>query len=251
MPNIERAAPFEIDAGVEAGIVLIHGFTGAPQEVEPIASALAEQGVSSIGPLLPGHGSEVSRLNRVDWRAWTGAVEDAYREARRRWGSVLVGGLSMGGGLALHLAAHHSAALRGAVALATPLRLHHLALPILPWLSRVIDSTTKKGIGISDPALARARVSYDRRPLAGALQLDRFLGALRQELHAVTCPLFLAHSRGDHAIPFSSMGEIVAGVSSRSIDTLELSRSDHILPLDVEREQLIERIVRFVLANLD
>lgn len=155
----------------------------------------------------------------------------------------------MGGALALHLAAHHSTELQGAIALATPLRLHHPALPILPLLSRVVDSTPKKGIGVSDPVLARARVSYDRRPLAGVLQLNRFLSALRKELHAVTCPLFLAHSRGDLGISFSNMGAIAAGVSSRSIDLLELSRSDHILPLDVEREQLFERIIAFVQAN--
>ncbi len=250
MPNLERAAPFEIDVGERAGIVLLHGFTGAPQEVEPIARALAPHGVSSIGPLLPGHGEALTELNRVAWREWTAAAESTLAEARRRWPTVLVGGLSMGGALALHLAAHHSTTVLGVLALATPLRLRHRALPLLPLLSRFLLATPKKGMGVSDSRLAADRVSYDHQPLAGVLQLTHLLSALRRELHAVRCPLFLAHSRGDRTIPFANMAEIARRVSSPEIDLLELTRSDHILPLDVERKQLFGRIVAFVTARV-
>lgn len=226
--------------------MLIHGFTGAPHEVEPIGQALMSQGVSSIGPLLPGHGTDVHDLNHTSWQAWVEAVEDAIQEALHRWRAVFVGGLSMGGSLALLAAARWSTELNGAVVLAAPVRLHHFALPLLPLIARWRQSRAKTGTGLTDPSLVAERVCYDHQPLRGVVQLMRLLHVVRERLPAVTCPVFLAHSRRDRTIPFRNLRAIEEGISSRWIQTLVLEASDHLLPLDLEREQLFAGIGEFI-----
>ncbi|MEO1622823.1 MAG: hypothetical protein AAFU53_17535 [Cyanobacteria bacterium J06632_3] len=48
--------PPEDAANKTAAVVCVHGFTGVPYEVMPVARACAEAGMGAIAPLLPGHG---------------------------------------------------------------------------------------------------------------------------------------------------------------------------------------------------
>src|SRR5512143_863129 len=50
--------------------LLIHGFTGTPYEVRPLAEHLAGRGLEVATPVLPGHGQDAAALNRTTWRDW-------------------------------------------------------------------------------------------------------------------------------------------------------------------------------------
>ena len=89
--------------GGSRGILLVHGFTGSPPEMRPIADYLNQRGISVSAPLLPGHGTSVKDMNRCKWTDWANATENALKELRSKCKSVFVGGLSMGSLLALNL----------------------------------------------------------------------------------------------------------------------------------------------------
>ena len=74
------AEPFAYDAG-PVGILLLHGFTGSPASTRPVGAWLADHGVSSVGPRLPGHGTSWQDLERTTWQDW--AREAESRDARR------------------------------------------------------------------------------------------------------------------------------------------------------------------------
>jgi len=112
VPVLPGAEPFSADGG-EIGVLLCHGFTGCPQSLRPWAEAMAKAGHTVRLPLLPGHGTTWQDMNRTTWRDWYGCVEDAFRELRARCDAVVVGGLSMGGALALRLAEQHGTAVSG------------------------------------------------------------------------------------------------------------------------------------------
>ncbi len=177
---------------------------------------------------------------------WLDAADAAFREMRKHHSSAFLGGLSMGGSLALRLACEYSDDVAGTIALAAPLHLRHPLLPFLPIASRFVTSLPKRGTGVVDPRGALGRVSYDRQPLGGVVELTRLLKSLRACIHRVNCPLFLAHSLNDRTIPFSNMHAIAESVSARDITTLTLERSNHVLPLDVEREQLFQAVLEFI-----
>lgn len=52
-------------AGGPIGVLLVHGFTGAPQEMRGLGRFLAENGMTVLGIRLPGHGTRPEDLERV------------------------------------------------------------------------------------------------------------------------------------------------------------------------------------------
>jgi len=106
------AEPFVADGDATSprgrvGILLSHGFTGSPASMKPWAEHLAAQGYAVSVPRLPGHGTTWQDMNKTTWADWYGEVERAFEALANQVDTVVVCGLSMGGGLALRLAADH------------------------------------------------------------------------------------------------------------------------------------------------
>ena len=55
------AEPFSA-AGGPYGVLVLHGFTGNPGSMRPLAEAFADAGFSVELPLLPGHGTSVEDM---------------------------------------------------------------------------------------------------------------------------------------------------------------------------------------------
>ncbi|WP_176605553.1 alpha/beta hydrolase [Embleya hyalina] len=91
---------------------MAHGFAGTPISLRPWAEYLAADH-SVVLPLLPGHGTRWEDLKTTRWSDWYGAVEAAFTKLRDRCDEMFVCGFSMGGALALHLAARHLGAVSG------------------------------------------------------------------------------------------------------------------------------------------
>ncbi|MFJ4940988.1 alpha/beta hydrolase, partial [Streptomyces pseudovenezuelae] len=126
MPVLPGAEPFRHEGG-EAGVLLCHGFTGSPQSLRPWAQHLAEHGLTVSLPLLPGHGTRWQDMALTGWQDWYAEVDRELRALTERCTSVFVAGLSMGGTLALRLAAKHGDAVRGVVVVNPANRMHGLA----------------------------------------------------------------------------------------------------------------------------
>ena len=103
MPGCE---PFSASGGRD-GVLVLHGFTGNPQSMRPLAEAIANAGYTVELPRLPGHGTTVEDMMTTGWADWSGAADAAYRELATRCDRVAVVGLSMGGGLTAFVAEEH------------------------------------------------------------------------------------------------------------------------------------------------
>src|SRR3989442_497796 len=97
------ADPFVLGEGPD-GCLLLHGLTGSPAEMRPVGEALAAAGFRAVGPLLPGHGTTPEDLDTTTRADLIQAAESALLslEGARR---IFLCGLSVGGLLAIHLAA--------------------------------------------------------------------------------------------------------------------------------------------------
>ena len=83
--------------GNEAGCLILHGFTGTPQNVRPLADYLARRGLTVWVPRIAGHGPTVQALDAPGPGAWPGPAEQA----------VFIAGISPGGTCTLELARRH------------------------------------------------------------------------------------------------------------------------------------------------
>lgn len=85
--------------------LLIHGFPGTPAEVRPLADVLHQLGWQVHAPLLPGFGADIINLNQRHREDWTNAVLSEWLELQSGCEACLLLGYSMGGAVALHVAA--------------------------------------------------------------------------------------------------------------------------------------------------
>ncbi|MFI9598742.1 alpha/beta hydrolase [Streptomyces sp. NPDC004069] len=243
MPVLPGAEPYRHEGG-EVGVLLCHGFTGSPQSLRPWGRYLAERGLTVSLPLLPGHGTRWEDMQLTGWPDWYAEVDRELRVLRDSCARVFVAGLSMGGALALRLAARHGDAVTGVVVVNPANKVHGLSAYALPVARHVVRTT--KGIA-SDIALeGAAELGYDRVPLHAAHSLRTFFRMLDGELPQVTQPLLLLRSPQDHVVPPVDSARILGRVSSTDVTEALLEHSYHVATLDHDADRIFEESYAFI-----
>lgn len=243
MPVLAGAEPFRHEGG-EIAVLLCHGFTGSPQSLRPWAEHLAARGMTVSLPLLPGHGTRWEDLRITGWQDWYAEVERELRLLCERREQVFVAGLSMGGALALRLAARHGDAVSGVVVVNPANKVHGLAAHALPVIRHVVPAT--KGIA-SDIAKPDSReLGYDRVPLHAAHSLRQFFQVADRELPQVTQPVLLLRSPQDHVVPPADSARILSRISSTDVKEVLLEQSYHVATLDHDADRIFEESTAFI-----
>jgi carboxylesterase len=250
VPPHPHAAPLSLPAAPErtggrsVGVLLSHGFTGSPASTRPWGEALAAHGYAVEAPRLPGHGTSWRELDRTTWDDWYGEVVRVFDNLRARHDAVVVGGLSMGGTLALRLAADRGAEVDGLVLVNPAVRTDRkdvLALPVLkhlvPSLAGIANDTRKAGVD---------EHAYSRVPLRAAHSMMVAWKRLRAHLGAVTSPLLYLKSEVDHVVDPSSLEMIRRSVASTDVTVLPLPNSYHVATLDHDAPLVFSESAAFV-----
>ncbi|OMH24254.1 esterase [Tersicoccus phoenicis] len=223
------------------GVVVSHGFTGSPTSVLPWARHLADAGFAVRVPLLEGHGTSWQHLNRTTWQQWYGSLVTAYHDLADHVDGVAVAGLSMGGTLALRLAAQYP--IVGAT-LVNPAMT--FASPAARWvgaLKFVCRSLPAIGSDIKAPGVDEE--AYPRTPVAATHQLARLFAATDPLLPEVHCPVQIFRSTVDAVVPDSSLTAITAGLPVAP-EVIALHNSYHVATLDNDAAQIFTASVRFL-----
>lgn len=243
MAVMPGAEPFSHD-GSDVGVLLCHGFTSTPQSLRPWAQVLAERGYTVRLPLLPGHGTTWKEMNRTTYQDWYATVEGVFTELRQRCSQVVVGGLSMGGSLALLLAQKHGPEVNGLVLVNPALRFEDRRLVALPVIKHVVGSLA--GVSMDIKKAGAVELAYTRSPLKAGHSQVRAWPSIIRDLPAVTQPLLLVRSTQDHVIPASSSALVLSRVSSTDVTEVVVEDSYHVIPLDNDAERLFEESVAFI-----
>lgn len=243
MPVLPGAEPFRHEGG-EVGVLLCHGFTGSPQSLRPWAEYLAERGLTVALPLLPGHGTRWEDMQLTGWQDWYAEVDRELRALRERCAHVFVFGLSMGGALALRLAAKHGDEVSGIVVVNPANKVHGLAAHALPVLRHFVR--TVPGITSDIAKEGSAEIGYDKVPLHAAHSMRNFYRLLDGELPQVTQPLLLLHSPQDHVVPPVDSERILSRVSSTDVTEILLEQSYHVATLDHDADRIFEESYAFI-----
>lgn len=243
-------------AGDTRGVLCLHGLTGTPFEVRPLAEALGAAGYSVEVPLLAGHGATLRELAATQWSDWLASAENAMNDLRRRVDGrpICVVGFSMGGLLALRLARQFPDAVAAQAIMAAPLRMRPAqtrgvrALAMLPvdFRSYPFACIPKiKGSDISDPDMRDANPSLRAFPISTVTSLFDLMNQVRADLPNVRAPTLVIHGRHDHTVPMEDSLELTGSLGSDVIERLWLDRSFHVVTLDVERGAVSNAVVGF------
>jgi carboxylesterase len=240
--------------GSAVGCLCLHGFTASPAEVRWLSVHLAQQGLTVHGPRLAGHGADYRDLSRTGWRDWYYSALDGYHILRQQCEQVFVAGLSMGGMLALLLAA--SIPLEGLAVMASPVTFRSRRMALSRYFKYVIPFSRQPDRS-SLPELIREEQARRGEPVLGRVRYDNWSTHAVGELHAlaqvvrsqlprVTAPLLLIYSEADQTVPIENAAIVAREVSSRNIEQHTLRASEHILTQHVERETVFALVADFI-----
>jgi carboxylesterase len=249
--------------GGPLGVLVLHGFTGTPGEMRPLADQLHRQGYTVHAPLLPGHGGLPEAMLGLPWQAWLRHVERAFDQLYSRCQQIVVIGQSMGGTLAILLATRRPVA--GLVALATPLYIHDwraklvpLFRPVLPYwypykFANWDDPMVREqvlafvpGANLDDVQTRQALGDTIRIPFGALDELMQLVNYTRRRVPFVSAPSLLLQGRHD-AVTNPKDAYLLYGLLGAARKALVwYEQSGHLLLVDQEREAVLERIGKFV-----
>lgn len=219
------------------GVLLLHGFAGTPPELRRLGEWLASRGLVAHAPLLAGHGTSPEALAETGWRDWARSADQALDRLLERCAIVGVAGQSMGGTLALHLAATRPE-VQAVVTQAGMLRLSDWRVRLLPALHRLVRWEVPSGeVDLYLPERVHELHSYRRRPTRAILELVRLGRRVEGELGAVFQPLLVIHGGRDAVVDPENADRILARVGSPVRELRRLERSGHGVSVDVDRDE--------------
>ncbi len=231
------------------GVLLVHGLNGSTSDMAELQGILEAQGIVTKNMILPGHGQRVRDLFAVGWEDWAQAVRLELNLLKEQCGLLFLVGHSLGGALALHIAAHEEIA--GVVSMCAPLYFHawlkpaiSLAKYILPFLPNIQED-------VRDPEAHRhyKRDVYRWMPVRPVESMMRYLPQLRAELPHVTAPALIITSIHDHVVPARDGREIYRLIGSHEKHLVTLHHSYHVIMKDHDREEVFDKTMAFVLRH--
>jgi carboxylesterase len=250
--------------GGDIGCLLIHGFSGSPVELRPLADALATQGYMVHVPLLPGHGATPEALSRIGYRAWIEAVRTAREELEQRCRTVVVVGYSMGGLLAIVDSARRPPTALALLGVPTfvdgdwRIRL----LPVFKYLMRwwyplekldFADPAARAHVLARDPnfriddPLEQARLRRSVRISTAAIdQFFRLARLARGMVSTIDVPTLIVHGRHDTTAVPACAEELHRSLASRSKQLRWFEASGHELVIGPEGAEIVDLIVSWI-----
>jgi len=243
MTLMPGAEPFAAD-GSSTGALVIHGFTGSPKSMLPLAQRLAAEGMTVRLPRLPGHGTRWQDMNLTRWEDWYAEVDRAFRELTERCDRVFVLGLSMGGSLTLRLAEEKGSAVAGIVLVNAAVHSERKDRHLLPLLQAVVPSFPGISNDIKKPGQEEG--AYSKIPLKAAYSLSKLWTAVRQDIDKVNQPALVFRSAVDHVVEASNAEWIMSHVRSTDKTLVVLPDSYHVATLDNDAKTIEDASVAFI-----
>lgn len=238
MPGSE---PFFLPGG-EHGVLLVHGFTGAPSEMRLAGEYLHNLGYAVLAPRLPGHGTTPREMAKTTWNHWYGNVEDGYHLLAGVCSTVSVVGLSMGGLLALKLASEYP--LKRLAVLSAPIYIANKQLPLLPLYRLFTDFVPKKRKRLPDIGEDYS-ITYEVTPLSSLSSLLALIKEVDALLPSIHVPTLVVQSKKEHTVKPESAQHIYDNLGSTEKKLVWLNNSGHIVTLDRERDTVFQEISQF------
>jgi carboxylesterase len=239
---IPGAEPMSVEGG-PVGVLVLHGFTGNPQSMRPLAEAIAAAGHGVEMPLLAGHGTSIEDMLATRWSDWSADAEAAYERLAARSERVVVAGLSMGGSLTCWLATRHPG-IAGIVCINPATR---AASEVRDFIQGMVDAGEEimDGIGSDVKKDGVEELAYKGTPLRPLLSMFDAANELDGHFARITCPVLIFTSVEDHVVPPADSDFLAESVSG-PVTRVSLDDSYHVATIDNDAELIAQRTLEFV-----
>jgi len=241
---MKGAEPFFYKKG-KIGCILSHGYTGTPKEVRELGKYLADKNITTVGPLLPGHGTTIEDLKLTTATDWYNEYVNAVEKLKEHCTKIFVCGLSLGGLLTLKYASENS--VDGVITLAAPARFKFPENVLLPIFTAFFK---KSAIKKNKKELANQEkhdiLCYDYYPIAPANSMRKMIFQVRQKLANITAPTLIVQGLDDAKWLVHSSKIIYRRISSKDKELISLENTSHCLTVCSNKDKLHDTIYHFI-----
>ncbi len=267
-----NADAFFLQGSRDEGILLVHGYTGAPSEMRMLGNFLQEEGgYTVLGVCLAGHCTTAEALEQTTWPDWYEAVEEGVKELHRHCRHIYIAGQSMGGLLAIKAAADFPPAdsseglfIKGGredpaekraktcsveklILLATPVFLQDWRVPFVKLLRYFIPRlhTGQHSYNVPEEYM-QGYSEMPTKPVPSLLELIKLCKA--EYLEKIKIPTLIVQGQKDHTVKSQSatyLYEHLKCVPETQKEILWLPEARHVVTLDDGREMVYEKCLEF------
>ena len=252
-------------------VLLIHGLSGNPLEMQYLARRLRQAGFATLVPHLDGYGygGRSDPFAVGNWRDWRSRVAEHFDRLAGTYRSVCVAGLCIGAVLALDLAARRPGRVAALSLLSTTLAYDGWSLPWYRLLAPLglytplrycYSYRERHPFGVKNASLRRwieREMSETSTSVAGAAKLPmtavyqakRLIAHVRRTMAGVTAPALVMHAREDDVASVRSAELVLTNIGSTDVELVLLDDSYHMITLDNEKDRVADETGRFFRAR--
>lgn len=234
------------------GILFIHGFSGTPAAFKNYAEFFSQQGFTVSVPLLPGHGKTLEAFEKFGRRHWVRGVVNSFEELEKHCEKIFVVGNSLGGTLAIHLAAQKKQIRK--IYLLSPFiyirRDHHFIntylfpiikrLGINSWMAIAGDVKNPRGF----------ELAFSKIPLSLGTHIEKIALEAQSLLPKIQQDVLIFQGTADRGVPAKRAPEIIKNLGSKKKELVWLHNSWHLIPIDFQANEVRDHIFNDMLAKL-
>jgi len=224
------------------GCLLLHGFTGSPYEVEPLAESLSKHDWKVVVPTLPGHGESKEDLRHITWKDWIQKAEEELKLLLSSCSVVYVVGFSMGGMIAAYLSTKYP--------VAKLVLLNACVYYVNPGqMFQNMAETIKSNFTANTGLLKRYMQKTLSTPVRAVVHFRRLIKVLKPELSNVTVPTLILQGECDDLVEPRSAHYIYEQIQSQVKEIHFLPQSKHLICHDCEKELVFDFVDRFLVTQ--
>lgn len=233
------------------GVLNLHGFTSSLDCVCGLNPYIEELGLPYRVPILRGHMQTPEALIGVRWEDWYEDAETALEDLLTEVERVVAVGLSMGGLVALHLAAEYPDDVDAIVLVAAALKLKNPLAPggalsfLRPLVGRVIKWWPMPP-NYADKDREKLDTNYERAPMDAILTFLDYTEYVNSRLAEVRAPALILQSWKDQTVDPQSAQVIHDGIRSTDKRIVWFNRSHHEMMRDLECERVFETVQTYL-----
>lgn len=213
------------------GCLIIHGFAGNLDEIEPLDSYLRNNGYQTLCPTMKGN----------NCTEWINSAQEGLLELSSQCEHLVLIGFSMGGLIAVNLAKKYD--VKGIVTLNTP---------IYHWDMKRIALNILKGLKTKD----YSKIKYYFKaatgiPIAALLNFKILLHQTLLIFKDIQCPIFIAQGLMDDTVHHKSAQYLYQKTSSQIKVLKYYDKIDHHICQSAKKEEVFNDLKDFLSRYID
>jgi len=234
-----RAREIFIKAHSKLEFFLIHGYSGSPTDFAELPSLLNKKFGANVRVIrLPGHGTKLEDLDNLNYSDFLEYAEKKLVLDLKKGKKIVLGGLSLGGAIALKLASKYPI-------LAVP---YTLKFPLnVPGLAFVFG--LRRSWFNFSPNICSANKSYFAYPAMhtrGLKVMKEVRRDLASSIKEINCPVLSIYSDKEKIVSGRGVKEIHKNLSSQFKEIKRFSNKKHNIFFTDKKEEVYKTLINFI-----